>query len=134
MSLLFNMPSRLFIAFLLRNKCLLIPWLQSLSAVILEPKKIKPVTVSIVSPSICHEARILEWIAIPFSRGSSQPRDQIRSPALQGGSLPSEPPANFLVPYPFLAPPSFPLLTGNSFITINLICRHTLFTKHIHFR
>ena len=43
------------IAFLPRNKCLLISWLQSLSAVILEPKKIKSVTVSIVSPSICHE-------------------------------------------------------------------------------
>ena len=54
MSLLFNMLSRLAIAFLPRNKCLLISWLQSPSAVILEPKKIKPVTVSIVSPSICH--------------------------------------------------------------------------------
>ena len=54
-SLLFNMLSRLFIAFLPRNKHLLISWLQSLSAVILEPKKIKSVTVSIVSSSICHE-------------------------------------------------------------------------------
>ena len=54
-SLLFNMLSRLFIAFLPRNKCLLISWLQSPSAVILEPKKIKSLTVSIVSPSICHE-------------------------------------------------------------------------------
>ena len=55
MSLLFNMLSRLVIAFLPRNKHLLISWLQSPSAVILEPKKIKSVTVSIVSPSICHE-------------------------------------------------------------------------------
>ena len=55
MSLLFNMLSRLVIAFLPRTKCLLISWLQSPSAVILEPKKIKPVTVCIVSPSICHE-------------------------------------------------------------------------------
>ena len=55
MSLLFNMLSRLVIVFLPRSKCLLISWLQSLSAVILEPKKIKSVTVSIVSPSICHE-------------------------------------------------------------------------------
>ena len=55
MSLLFNMLSRLVIAFLLRSKCLLISWLQSPSAVILEPKKIKSVTVSFVSPSICHE-------------------------------------------------------------------------------
>ena len=55
MSLLFNMLSRLVIAFLSRSKCLLIPQLQSPSAVILEPKKIKCVTISIVCPSICHE-------------------------------------------------------------------------------
>ena len=55
MSLLFNMLSRLVIAFLPRSKYLLISWLQSPSAVILEPKKIKSLTVSIVSPSICHE-------------------------------------------------------------------------------
>ena len=55
MSLLFNMLSRLVIAFLPSNKCLLISWLQSPSAVILEPKKIKSATVFIVSPSICHE-------------------------------------------------------------------------------
>ena len=53
MSLLFNMLSRLIIAFLPRSKCLLISRLQSPSAVILEPKKIKSVTVSIVFPSIC---------------------------------------------------------------------------------
>ena len=55
MSLLFNMLSRLVIAFLSRSKCLFISWLQSPSAVTLEPKKIKSLTVSIVSPSICHE-------------------------------------------------------------------------------
>ena len=55
MSLLFSMLSRVVKAFLLRSKRHLIPWLQSPSAVILEPKKIKFVTVSIVSPSICHE-------------------------------------------------------------------------------
>ena len=55
MSVLFNMLSRLVIDFISRSKCLLISWLQSPSAVILEPKKIKSVTVSIVSPSICHE-------------------------------------------------------------------------------
>ena len=55
MSLFFNMMSRLVIAFLPRSKRLLISWLQSLSAVILEPKKVKSITVSIVSPSICHE-------------------------------------------------------------------------------
>ena len=52
MSLLFNMLSRLVIAFLPRSKRLLISWLQSPSAVILEPQKIKSAT---VSPSICHE-------------------------------------------------------------------------------
>ena len=55
MSLLFNMLSRLVIAFLPRSKHLLISWLKSPSAEILEPKKIKFLTVSIVSPSICHE-------------------------------------------------------------------------------
>ena len=55
MSLLFNMLSRLVIAFLPRNKHLLILWLQSPYAVILEPQNIKSVTVSIVSPSICYE-------------------------------------------------------------------------------
>ena len=54
-SLLFNMLSRFVIAFLPRSKHLLISWLQSLSAVILKPQKIKSVTVSIVSPSICCE-------------------------------------------------------------------------------
>ena len=52
MSLLFNTLSRLVIAFIPRSKCLLISWLRSPSAVVLEPKKIKSV---IVSPSICHE-------------------------------------------------------------------------------
>ena len=52
MSLLFNMLSRLIIAFLPRSKCLLISWLQSPSAVILEPQIVKSLTVSFVSPSI----------------------------------------------------------------------------------
>ena len=56
MSLLFNMLPRFVIAFLPRSKCLLILWMQSPSAVILEPKKIKSLTVSIVSPSICYDA------------------------------------------------------------------------------
>ena len=55
MSLLFHMLSRLVIAFLPRSKCLLISWLQSPSAMILEPKQIKSVTVSTLSPSLCHE-------------------------------------------------------------------------------
>ena len=56
MSLLFNTLSRFVVAFLPRSKRLLISWLQSLSTVILEPKKIKFATVSTISPSICHEA------------------------------------------------------------------------------
>ena len=55
MAYFFNMLSRLVIAFLPRSKGLLISWLQSPSIVILEPKKIKSVTVSIVSPSIYHK-------------------------------------------------------------------------------
>ena len=55
MSLFFNILFRLVITVLPRSKHLLISWLQSPSAVILEPKKIQSVTVSIVSPSVCHE-------------------------------------------------------------------------------
>ena len=62
MSLLFNMLSRLVIAFLPRSKHLLILWLQSPSEVILEPKKIKSTTVSIISPSTCHE--VMGWDAM----------------------------------------------------------------------
>ena len=54
-SLIFNMLSRLLIAFLPRSKCLLISWLQSPSTVIFEPKKIKSVTTSPLFPYICHE-------------------------------------------------------------------------------
>ena len=55
MSLLFNTLSSLVIAFLPRSKHLLISWLQSPPEVTLEPKKIKSLTVSVVSPSVCHE-------------------------------------------------------------------------------
>ena len=64
-SVLFNILSRLVIAFISRSKHLLISWLQSPSAVILEPKEIKSVTVSIVSPSICHE--VTRWHQMPWS-------------------------------------------------------------------
>ena len=63
MSLLFSMLSRLVIAFLPKSKHLLISWLQSLSAVILEPKNIKSVT---VSPSICHEVMGLDAMILVF--------------------------------------------------------------------
>ena len=66
MSLLLNMLSRLVINFLPRSKRLLISWLQSPSAVILEPKKIKSDTVSTVSPSICHEMMGLDAMILVF--------------------------------------------------------------------
>ena len=71
MSLFFNMLSRLIIAFLPRSKHLLISWLQSLSALILEPKKTKSVMVSIFSPSIYHEvmgadAMVLVFLNVEF--------------------------------------------------------------------
>ena len=65
-SLLFNMLSRLVIMFLPKSKHLLISWLQSPSAVILEPKTIKSVTVSTVSPSTCHEVMGLEAMILVF--------------------------------------------------------------------
>ena len=77
MSLLLNMLSRLVITFLPRSKCLLISWLQSPSAVILELKKIKTVTVSVVSPSICHEGwnyfpHFTCWGKMTYSRSHSR--------------------------------------------------------------
>ena len=66
MSLLFNMLSRFVITLLPRSKRLLILWLQSPSAVFLEPKKIKSFIVSIVSPSICHEVMGPEAIIFFF--------------------------------------------------------------------
>ena len=65
-SLLFNILSRFVIAFLPRSSLLLISCLQSPSAVILEPKKMKSVTVSIVSPSICHEVMGLDAMILSF--------------------------------------------------------------------
>ena len=66
MSLLFNMLSRFVIAFLLRSNHLLISWLQSPSTEILEPEKIKPVTVSFFSPSICHEVMGMDAMILVF--------------------------------------------------------------------
>ena len=71
MSLLFNMLSRFVIAFLPGSKCLLISWLQSLSPVVLEPKKIKSVTASTFYPSNCHkvmgpDAMILVFFNVEF--------------------------------------------------------------------
>ena len=66
MSLLFNMLSSVVIAFLPRNERLLISWLQLLSTVILEPKKIKSITVYVVSPSICHKVMGLDAMILVF--------------------------------------------------------------------
>ena len=66
MSLVFNTLSRFVIAFLPRSKSLLISWLQSLPTVILEPKKIKSVTVSIFSPSICQEVMGPDAVILVF--------------------------------------------------------------------
>ena len=73
MSLLFNMLSRLVITFLPRSKRLLSSWLHSASAVILEPPKIKSLSVSIVSPSICHEVMGLDVIILVFWMLSFKP-------------------------------------------------------------
>ena len=72
MSLLFNMLSRLVITFLPRSKCLLISWLQSPSAVILESKKIKSDTVSTFFPSICHEEMGLDAMMVKLIEAYKQ--------------------------------------------------------------
>ena len=72
-SLLFNMLSRLVITSLPRSKCLLILWLQSPSAGILEPRKIKSATVSTVSPSICHEVMGPDAMILVFRMLSFKP-------------------------------------------------------------
>ena len=66
MSLLFHMLSRLVMVFLPRGKHLLISWLQSTCSLILEPKKIKSVTISIVSPYKCHEVMGLDAMMLVF--------------------------------------------------------------------
>ena len=72
-SLLFYVLSRLVITFLPRSKCLLISWLQSPSTVILEPQKIKPIIVSTVSPSICHEVMGQDAMILVFWMLSFKP-------------------------------------------------------------
>ena len=79
MSLLSNLLSRFVIAFLPRDKHLLISWLQSLSAVILEPKMIKSVTVSIISPFICPEVMGLDAMIFIFGMLTSKPAFSLSS-------------------------------------------------------
>jgi len=93
MSLLFHMLSRLVITFLPRSKCVLIPWLQSPSAVILEPKKIKSDTVSTVSPSISHEVMGPDAMIFGFWMLSFKPTFSLSSFTFMTG---------FLVPLHFL--------------------------------
>ena len=78
-SLLFNILSRLVIAFLPRSRCLLFSWLQSPSAVVLEPRKIKSITVSTVSPSICHEVMGPDAIIFVFWMMSFKPTFSLSS-------------------------------------------------------
>ena len=79
MSLLLNMLSRLVITCLPRSKHLLISWLQSPSAVILEPKKVKSLIVSIVSPSICHEVMGPDTMILVFWMLSFKPAFSLSS-------------------------------------------------------
>ena len=79
LSLLFKTLSMFVIAFLPRSKCLLISCLQSPSAVILEPKKIKSVTISIVSPSVCHEVMGLDTMIFVFWMLSFKPAFSLSS-------------------------------------------------------
>ena len=79
MFLLFNMLFRLVITFLPRSKCLLISWLQSQSAVILEPPKIKSATVCTASPSICHEVMGPDAMILVFWMLSFKPTFSLSS-------------------------------------------------------
>ena len=85
MSLLFNMLSRLVTAFLTRSKHLLISWLQSPSAEVLEPKKMKSVTCLIVSPSICHGVMGTDTMILVFWMLSFKPAFSL--PLYAGGNL-----------------------------------------------
>ena len=85
MSLLFNMLFRFSIAFLPRSKCLFISWLQSPSAVILKQKKIKSVTASTFSPSICHELMVPDAIILVFFMLSFKPAFSLSSFTLMKG-------------------------------------------------
>ena len=79
MSLLFNMLSRFVIAFLPRSKCVSISWLQSLSTVILEPKKINSITAPTFSPSICHEVMGPDAMILVFWTLSFKPAFSLTS-------------------------------------------------------
>ena len=104
MSLLFNMLSRSVLAFLPRSNCL-ISWLQLLSAVILEPRKVKSVTVSTFSPSVCHEVMGLDAVIFVFLMLSFKPAFPHFIPVVMTSGmvcgLPTEVVSSFYVSYEF---------------------------------
>ena len=101
-SLLFNTLSRLVIAFLPRSKYLLISWLQSPSAVILEPPKIKSVTVSIVCPAICHEVMGPDALILVFRMLNFKPAFHSLLSLSSRGSSSSSLSAISVVSFPYL--------------------------------
>ena len=119
MVLLFNMLSSFVMAFLLRSKHLLISWPQSPSAVILEPRKIKSVTVSTFSPSICHEVMGPDAMILVFLMLNLKPYGVVRisfdlssEKELERNTTRSQT-TEFLMseePVLSLLPPTFPLL------------------------
>jgi len=90
MSLLFNMLFRLVIRFLSRSKCLLITWLQSPCAAILESKKIKSATVSIVSPSLSWNLPTLQADSLPSEPPGKPKNTEMGSPSLLQGIFPTQ--------------------------------------------
>ena len=133
------MLSRLVLTFLPESKCLLISWLQSPSAVILDPKKIKSVIVSIVSPSICHQvagldARILVFVFVFvfFLMSSFKPVFHSPLSLSSRGSLVFPcllDPFRVIYTYFTLSiylPASFSLEAGNHFIHLRTFMRHLL--------
>ena len=115
MPLPFNMPSRLVITFLPRSKRLLISWLQSPSAVILEPKKIKSVTLSIVSPSICHELSHVQLFATPWTMAHQAPLSMRFSRQEYWNGLPFPPSGDRPNPGIERESPASPALVGGFF-------------------
>ena len=127
MFLLFNTLSRFVIAFLPRSKHLLISWLQSPSTVILEPKKIKSVTVSTFSPSICHDVMGREAMILVLEAGKLQILFMVRSFSLaRSYHLPSHCTLTWwreaaLVSLPFPIRALIPMGTPSSWLHRNLI-------------
>ena len=128
--LVFNMLSRFVIAFLLKSKHLLISWLQSLSAKVLDPTKIKSVTVFIVSPSICHAVMGLDATMVVFWMLSLKSafhsslllssRDSSFRIWNSSAGIPSTPPALFVVMLPKVTLTSHSRISGYRWVTQSL--------------